>query len=366
MIDFAARRSRLLKLVSGASAHALLVTNPVNVTYLTGFTGHDSYLLLAPGRALMISDPRYEEQISEECPELETYIRSPGVVLAAATIARLKKLKLPTMLVEGDSMSVNFHQLIASALKSTSITSSSGLVESIRMIKDPFEIAAIRRAIVMAERIFTSLRAGLRSDHTELDVVNELERQVRQVGGRGTSFSPIVAVGSRAALPHAVPSQRTIGESPFVLVDWGALEGLYRSDLTRVIITGKLPPKFPKVYAAVLDAQRAAIAAIRPGILAKEVDAIARGPIEKAGFGSRFNHGLGHGIGLDIHEAPRLGKNQEQSLQAGMIITVEPGIYFPGWGGVRLEDDVLVTREGCEVLSSLPTDMDANRIELLA
>ena len=141
---------------------------------------------------------------------------------------------------------------------------------------------------------------------------------------------------------------------------------MYRSDLTRVIITGKLPLKFAKVYAAVSDAQRAAIAAIRPGILAKEVDAIARGPIEQAGFGSKFNHGLGHGIGLDIHEAPRLGKNQQQSLQAGMVITVEPGIYLPGWGGVRLEDDVLVTREGCEVLSSLPTDMDANRIELLA
>ena len=366
MIDFAGRRSKLVHLIQQSGAKGLLVTNPVNVTYLTGFTGHDSYLIVARESCLLISDPRYEEQIGEECPGLQVYIRSPAVKLPDATTMVLKKCKLNALLIEGDSMSVNLHQMLQSALKSTSLAASSGLVESLRLVKDRYEIAAIRRAVVMAERVFTSIRAGLRSDYTEIDIANEIERQVRQVGGRGTAFSPIVAVGERAALPHAVPTVRKISESPFVLIDWGAIEGLYRSDLTRVLSTGKLPQKFTKIYQAVLAAQQAAIEAIRPGVLASEIDAIARAKLSDFGLESRFNHGLGHGIGLDIHEAPRLGKNQPQELVVGMVVTVEPGVYFPGWGGVRIEDDVLITRDGCEILSSLPRDMEANCVELLA
>ncbi len=171
--------------------------------------------------------------------------------------------------------------------------------------------------------------------------------------------------GRERALAHATPGNSQIGSAAFVLIDWGAtLEG-YRSDLTRVLLTSKIPPKFVRVYETVLAAQTAAIAAMRPGVMVSEIDRVAREVVADAGMGKRFNHGLGHGIGLDIHEAPRLGKNHDRPLQAGMVVTVEPGVYYPGWGGVRIEDDILITPTGCEILSSLPRDLEGNRVSLL-
>ncbi len=177
---------------------------------------------------------------------------------------------------------------------------------------------------------------------------------MRKLGGRSASFPSIVAVGDRSALPHYRPGSRAIGDAPFVLVDWGAVGNGYVSDLTRVLATGKIPPKLERIYRVVLNAQERAIEAIRPGRTCGEVDAAARAVIAKAGFGPKFGHGLGHGIGLEIHEAPRLSKGQKVKLKPGMVVTVEPGIYLPGFGGVRIEDDVLVTRNGCEVLTDLP------------
>ena len=183
---------------------------------------------------------------------------------------------------------------------------------------------------------------------------------MRRCGATGASFPPIVAVGIRSALPHARPTDTTrIGDDHFVLIDWGATGRPYKSDLTRVLVTGKVTPEFEKVYETVLAAQERAIASIRPGVCARDVDAEARSVIEQAGFGRFFDHGLGHGLGMDIHEAPRLRKESETILQPGMIVTVEPGIYLPDWGGVRIEDDVLVTSDGCEVLTHLPRTLDS-------
>jgi len=193
---------------------------------------------------------------------------------------------------------------------------------------------------------------------TELEVAAELEYQARRFGAKGLSFPAIVAVGPRAALPHARPTQRKIGESDFTLIDWGVNSGLYMSDLTRVIVTGKISPKLRKIYGVVLKAQLAAIEAIEPGKTCEQVDAVARKIITRAGFGKAFGHGLGHGTGLEIHEAPRLAVGHKTKLQPGMIVTVEPGIYVPGWGGVRIEDDVLVTRTGHEVLTDVPKQLD--------
>lgn len=366
MTDFGKRRKQLAKLVSEASADGLLVTNCNNVSYLTGFTGDDSYLLLARGECWLISDPRYEEQISQECPALKTYIRQPSALLADATIGEIQKAKLGSLLVEGDSMTASALEGLRDALKSVSIGLSRGLVESLRAIKDKMEIEILRRAIAIAERVFISVRSQLRSTQTELDVANEIDRQIRALGGEGCSFKPIVAVGERAALPHARPTQRTIGSAPFVLIDWGAIDRMYRSDLTRVLVTDKIPAKFTKIYETVLAAQTAAIEKMKPGVMVSEVDAAARAVIEKAGMGPRFNHGLGHGIGLDIHESPRLGKNHDRPLEPGMVVTVEPGVYFPGWGGVRIEDDVLITKDGNEVLSSLPRALEDNVVQLLS
>ena len=193
---------------------------------------------------------------------------------------------------------------------------------------------------------------------TEAEIAAELEYQARRFGAKGLSFEPIVAAGPRSALPHATPTQAEIRRGDFTLIDWGVNEGLYMSDLTRVLATGKISPKLRKLYGVVLKAQLAGIDAIRPGVACEDVDAAARAVIEKAGYGKHFGHGLGHGMGLEIHEAPRFAKGQKTVLKPGMIMTVEPGIYFPGWGGIRIEDDVLVTRDGHEVLTSVPKELD--------
>jgi Xaa-Pro aminopeptidase len=234
----------------------------------------------------------------------------------------------------------------------------SGWVEELRIIKDKEEIDRTRRACDQARRAFEVVRAKLTPEMTELQVAAELEYQARQFGAKGLSFEAIVAVGTRAALPHARPTTRRIGEDDFTLIDWGVNEGLYMSDLTRMVPTAKISPKLRKLYGVVLKAQLAGIEAIRPGVTCEEVDRAARSVIEKAGYGKQFGHGLGHGVGLEIHEAPRLAQGQTRELKPGMIITVEPGVYFPEWGGIRIEDDVLVTRTGHEVLTSVTKDLD--------
>ena len=181
---------------------------------------------------------------------------------------------------------------------------------------------------------------------------------MRLFGAKECAFPSIVAVGARAALPHATLSDRRVDSAELLLIDWGANESLYRSDLTRVLVTGRLSPKLEKIYRIVLEAQLAAIDAIQPGMACEDVDAVARTIIEKAGYGKYFGHGLGHGLGLHVHEGPRLAKGVKTPLKPGMIVTVEPGIYLPKWGGVRIEDDVLVTREGCKVLSSVPKELE--------
>ena len=223
------------------------------------------------------------------------------------------------------------------------------------MIKDKDEVAEIRRAIWYAERAFGVLRASLRPERTEKEVADELENQIRLFGGKGCSFPPIVAVGARAALPHARPTDQKIGADDFVLVDWGADGGLYKSDLTRVLVTGKISPKLERIYRVVLSAQEQAIAAIRPGVTCHEVDQVARAVIAKAGFGTQLwpRPGARHRPG-DPRSAAAWPPTQHLKLEPGMVVTVEPGIYLPGWGGVRIEDDVLVTKDGYEVLTTLP------------
>ncbi|MFO1066799.1 MAG: Xaa-Pro peptidase family protein [Pirellulales bacterium] len=365
MTDFGKRRDRLRKMVREEGADALLVTNYVNVSYLTGFTGGDSYLIIGKAGELLISDPRYEIQIGEEAPGLNTFIRSPQVSLPEAAVGQVKSWGATSILVESESITLSLFERLRDALSGTSLGSSSGMVETLRAVKDKTEIDTIRQAVKLAEKLFTSVRATLRGFHTEFETAGEIERLSRALGGTGTSFHPIVAVGERAALPHAVPGVVRIDAAPFVLIDWGVTYRRYRSDLTRVLVTGKIPAKFARIYETVLAAQEAAIAALGPGVMVSEVDRIAREVIAAKGMGERFNHGLGHGIGLDIHEAPRLGKSPDRPLEPGMIVTVEPGVYYPGFGGVRIEDDVLITRDGHEVLSSLPRALDANVVELL-
>jgi Xaa-Pro aminopeptidase len=275
-----------------------------------------------------------------------------------AVTETIQKTKIKRLGLEGTSATVSLQQSLVKALPNVTLVVTENLVERLRMVKDKDEIDATRVACQQARRAFDVVRAALTPNMTELDVAAELEYQARRFGAKALSFPAIVAVGPRAALPHATPTSRKLSESDFTLLDWGANSGLYMSDLTRIIVTGKISPKLRKIYAVVLKAQLAAIDAIRPGRTGHEVDRVARRIITRAGFGKAFGHGLGHGTGLEIHEAPRLAKGFKTKLRPGMIVTVEPGIYVPGWGGVRIEDDVLVTRAGCEVLSDVPKQLE--------
>lgn len=352
------RIDRVRLALKKAEVDALLVTDFTNVTYLTGFTGDDSYLLVRRQGEVLLSDPRYTTQLAEECPGLELYIRPPGVSMWQAVVKVLRQAKIARLGVEAGSMTVGLQEKIVQRVKNLQITPLEDTVEKLRQIKDKQEIAAIRRAAWQAEKAFAAIRATLRPDKTEKQIADELEYQMRVFGARRAAFPTIVGVGPRAALPHATPGEHRIAESDFVLIDWGAYSGLYNSDLTRVLVTGRISPKFERIYRVVLRAQTSAIAAIRPGVTCHDVDAVARKIIADAGFKRYFGHGLGHGLGMAVHEPPRLAVKSNIVLRPGMVVTVEPGIYLPGWGGVRLEDDVLVTRNGYEVLTSVPKQLE--------
>lgn len=353
----ASRRARVVRLLRRAGAEALLVSSVPNVRWLTGFTGEDSYLLLGRGVAVVISDSRYEQQIAEECPDLELVVRRAGTSLLEAAARVVRQCRVKRLAIEGQSLTAAAYLELGSKLAQAEVRATSGWVEGLRQVKDDEELTAIREAIRAAERGFEVLRAALRPEHTEKDLADLIEHQLRLLGAEGASFPSIVAVGDRAALPHYRPGARRVDEGRFVLVDWGARVRGYVSDLTRVIPTSRIPPKLERVYRVVQTAQAQAIRLLRPGAVAEEVDAAARAVIADAGFRKRFGHGLGHGIGLEVHEGPRLAPGSKTILKAGMVVTVEPGIYLPGWGGVRVEDDVLITRNGPLVLTSVSRNL---------
>ncbi len=356
MPNYKQRRDKLRRLVRKENADAILVTSYDNVTYLTGFTGDSSYLLLTRDKEIVLSDKRYTTQLEDECPDVELVIRGPELTMLEQVDKAVRKAKPSSLALEAGSMTWSFAKSLEEKLSKVELVATDGLVEQLREIKDKHEIAEIREAIGIADRAFGVVKAGLRGDQTEKQVADELERQVRLFGGECTAFWPIVGVGPNGALPHYQPGNVKVEESFMVLVDWGAKARLYLSDLTRIIVTGKAPAKLEKVYNTVLKAQKKAIAAIRPGAIMENVDAAARKVITDAGFGKQFGHSLGHGFGLQIHEQPRLAINQKRPLEVGMVITVEPGIYLPGAFGVRIEDDILVTKDGHEVLSHVPKE----------
>lgn len=350
-----ARRSKLIQLIRKSGVGALLVTNPRNVTYLTGFTGEDSWLLIGASQLQLFSDSRFETQLKDECPEVPAEIRTSRTLLPDFLASLLPKFGLTRLGIESSSMTVGVRDLLAEKLKPVEVVSQPGMVEELRMIKDSDEIRELRQAVHQAQRGFELMKSQLVLEQTEREAAHELEHGMRRFGALRAAFDPIIAVGDRAALPHYRAGLRQFSMAGFALVDWGAVSpGGYHSDLTRLLATSKLPPKLYNVYGVVLRAQQAGIAAIRPGARCQDVDAAARKVIEESGFGKYFGHGLGHGIGLDIHEGPRLSPISTDELKPGMVVTVEPGIYLPGVGGVRIEDDILVTRDGHEVLSSLP------------
>ena len=361
--DYQLRRNKLLTRINRAKLNCLLVTSETNVTYLTGFTGDSSWLLIGRDITLLASDTRYTTQIEEECSELDTHIRDSQTTQLESVAAICKKSKINSLGIESSNLTKSKFDALDSELD-CELVDTDGWIETLRAIKDKSELAKIRTSIRCAERAFEVIKSQLTFDQTEREIAHNLEHQIRKFGGTECAFDPIVGVGDRSALPHGVPGYKQIEESGFVLIDWGAKVNGYASDLTRVLVTGKILSRIRKIYEIVLDAQQKAISKIRPGVTFKSVDAAARQRIQKAGFGKKFGHGLGHGFGLQIHEEPFINPIKEGILKQNMVVTIEPGIYLPGVGGVRIEDDVLVTRDGCEVLSSLPKTIEENTIAI--
>lgn len=361
------RRGRLLKKLKDAEVDSLLISGLSNVRYLTGFTGDSSWLFLTPTAAVILSDTRYETQLADECPGLDVEIRDSGSTINDLAAKIISKSKARRVGIEADYLTISQHAKLKEKVTTAELVATSGNVERLREIKDKWELQQIREAVHIAERGIDVVRSSLRPDQSETEIRYLLESAMRDFGAAGPAFEPIVGAGPTAALPHAHAGHRLVSESPLLLVDWGAAtKSGYRSDLTRVFITGKPTRQMEHVYAVVLAAQQAAIQAIRPGAKCVDVDRIARDMIADAGFGKYFGHGLGHGFGLEIHESVRMSPLSEQAFEIGMVVTVEPGIYLPGKFGVRIEDDVLVTAGGNEVLSHVPREFDEAIVPFLA
>jgi Xaa-Pro aminopeptidase len=353
-------RSAFRRAAKAARIDSLLVTKPQDVTYLSGFTGEDSFLLAHRRGGVLITDGRFDEQAHAECPGSEVFLRTGPMSEAVKTLAG--KLRLRRLGVQGGHMTLQLRDSLQKSEAFRAILPLTDVVGELRIVKDETEIAAIRKAVAAAEKAFGELLALGRKGwvgRCERDLAAELDYRMRLAGAQGPSFDTIVAVGPHASLPHFRPGPARIENDSLVLIDWGARVGGYCSDLTRTVRVGRIPPRLAEIHGVVERAQAAGIAAVRSGIAAASVDRAARSVVEAAGYGKEFVHGLGHGIGLEIHEAPAVGRRASTRLRPGMVVTVEPGIYLPGLGGVRIEDDVVVAKGGCRRLSSLPRDLES-------
>jgi Xaa-Pro aminopeptidase len=326
----------------------LLVTNLVNVRYLTGFDSSNAALLVAPdGEATLYTDFRYIEVARE--------LEGVHVTLARRSLLADIAGELPQRLQFEDVLPYRQWQELHGA--GLDLEPSSGAVEDLRAVKDEEELQAIRRATRVAERAFEALTAETFVGRTEKELAWRLKELMHAHGADDVSFDPIVASGPNGARPHADPQDWLVETRTLVVVDFGAKVGGYCSDCTRTLATGPLPDQLRRAYDVCFAAQRAAVAGTRPTMTGEEVDNIARSIIEAEGFGGEFGHGLGHGVGLDVHEAPRLSTESTDTLQTGNVVTIEPGIYLEGLGGVRIEDLAIVTDEGVEVVTTFPRDL---------
>ncbi len=347
------RIRKLRRKLAGHKIDALLVTNPTNIRYLTGFVSSNATLVItASGHSLYLTDARYIEAARNKV-EADAVELLKGDVFKAVRDG-LKGHGVRRLGFEADHLSHAQALKLLDTLGTRRCKAVSGVVESVRAVKEPDEIAAIRKAVRLGERGFRHILPLLRPGVREREIAIELEFFFMANGGEKLAFDPIVAFGPGAAVPHHATGRRKLRETDVVLIDWGVTVAGYSSDLTRTLLPPRMPRRTREIYQVVLEAQRAAIERIRPRAKLAAPDKAARDVIEAAGYGERFTHSLGHGIGLDVHEQPGLSSRSEGTLRAGMVMTVEPGIYIPGRLGVRIEDDVLVTAAGHEVLSRLP------------
>jgi len=348
----ASRLDRLRAALAGTGAEALLVTTPANVRYLSGFSSPaDAVVLVRAGDALLLTDGRYTAQAQEESA-------LPFEIVTSLHEAVTERLAGARLGVEGDAMNLVQYRALAKKLGYDPVVTE-GLFTPLRLVKSAGEIEKLREAARITDLAFEAAVAMMRPGVTEVEVALELERTMRVNGASGSAFDIIVASGVRGAMPHGVASQKKLATGELVTLDFGAVVDGYHADMTRTVAIGEVGAEERRLFDAVLEAQKAALAAVAPGKTGRELDKVARDILAGHGLAEQFSHSLGHGTGLVIHEGPRLSSRSEDLLQPGMIVTVEPGVYFPGFTGLRIEDLAVVTDSGHEVLSHSPKEFRA-------
>jgi Xaa-Pro aminopeptidase len=382
-MNYAARQNKLREHLATTHVHGLLISHLPNLRYLCGFTGSAGLLLVEEAGSVFFTDVRYDTQAHEEVKAAKVVItkKSPLAGLGEFLASRRKKPRKWAIGIESEHFTIAEKKRLAKLRPpGLALKDAPSLVERLRMVKDADEIKKIRAAVALGASLFDRalevLRAGVKENGVkengvkEVEVAAEMELTARRSGAEAMSFPTIIASGARSALPHGRASGQVIPAGAFVVCDFGVILSGYCSDQTRTVWVGKVPGSIEsgstesgstrndarEAYNAVKDAQQAAIDAVKPGIPVGDVDAAARKVLKKAGLGRYFTHSTGHGVGLEIHESPRVADGQKEILQPGMVITIEPGVYFPGKWGIRIEDMVVVTGEGCEVLT--PTSKD--------
>ncbi|WP_129727183.1 Xaa-Pro dipeptidase [Ectobacillus funiculus] len=346
--------TKLRSMLRQEGIDGLLLTNSYNRTYMTGFTGTAGVVLLSAERALFITDFRYVEQAQKQAVGYEIVQHTGPITEEVAK--RAKELGITKLGFEQDTLTYSEYRMYGDKTEAE-LVPVSGLVEKLRLIKTDAEIKILKEAAQIADAAFTHILSFIRPGVSELAVSNELEFFMRKQGAASSSFDIIVASGHRSALPHGVASEKLIETGEFVTLDFGAYYKGYCSDITRTIAVGEPSQDLKDIYDVVLEAQLRGLDGIRVGVTGKEADALTRDYITEKGYGQYFGHSTGHGIGLEIHEGPGLSIRSDTVLEPGMAVTVEPGIYIAGLGGVRIEDDVIVTKEGNEILTHSPKEL---------
>ncbi|NOU72223.1 M24 family metallopeptidase [Paenibacillus sp. LMG 31458] len=348
------RIERLRKVMQQQDLPAILITNAYNRTYVSGFTGSSGYVLITLDRALLLTDFRYMTQAPQQAKLFEVVEHKAKAI---ETVKELLKQQGITKL-GFEQVDVSYGDFLSyqEGLAGIELVPTSRVVELIRMVKDEAELQIMQEAADLADQTFSHILSFIKPGVQEKDIALEIEMFIRKNGGTSTSFETIVASGERSALPHGKASDRVLQINEFVKLDFGAYYKGYCSDITRTVMLGKPTDKHKEIYDIVLEAQLNCLANLKPGITGREGDAFARDVIVKHGYGDYFGHGTGHGLGMEVHENPRLSKTEDMILTPGMVVTVEPGIYLPNFGGVRIEDDAVITDTGIKILTHSTKD----------
>jgi Xaa-Pro aminopeptidase len=355
--SFLNRTGRLLPHFSSLGVDAFLVSHPPNIRYLCGFSGSAGLLLVESARATLFTDSRYTFQAREETNGVQVHIAKKGLLSAVSQSLKAHRGRRRVACSDAHLTVAQKRVLEGLSAKRVRWVNDGNAVETLRAVKDSTELAVIREAAELISDVFHDVVQMIRAGVSELDLAAETEYRIKRRGASGASFESIVASGPRSAWAHARPTSKLLKRNELVVLDQGAILRGYCSDMTRTVFVGKASSKVRSLYKAVLEAQQMAKAAIRPGATAGDVDGAARSVLRKSGLARYFTHSTGHGLGLEVHEMPRLGKGEGTVLQEGMILTVEPGVYIEGLGGIRIEDDVVVTARGAEDLTTAKRDL---------